>query len=65
MWYSLRAETDNRRLRMSTYLHRDVGYGIPFQTTEHMMCRGLSSPSAHNINDQDLEQVNFPIKGTS
>ena len=35
MWYSSRAETDGRRGQPSmdtlTYLHRDVGYGIPTQ----------------------------------
>ena len=36
MWYSSRGETDGGRVQpsmnTSTYLHRDVGYGIPSQT---------------------------------
>ena len=47
MWYSSRGETYGHRVRpltdTSTYLHWDVGYGIPSQTNSAQR-RGLSSP---------------------
>ena len=52
MWHPSRVETDGCRVRpltdTSTYLHRDVGYGIPSQTNKAQdMPRTFITPRHH------------------